>query len=77
MKALKSLPAAAVVDRLAHRRWTASQQRHAPQTPWDVTTIPFGNTTWGFPPPGSPDFTALVDVLKALDDLVDSVGTAS
>ncbi|HNO33741.1 MAG TPA: hypothetical protein PKK30_05500 [Nitrospira sp.] len=74
-EALKSLPAAAVVDGLAlHRRWTASQQRHAPQTPWDVTTIPFGNTTLGFPPPGSPDFTALVDVLKALDDLVDSVG---
>ena len=73
--ALKSLPAAAVVDGLAlHRRWTASQQRQAPQTPWDVTTVPFGNATLGFPPVGSPDFTALVDVLKALDDLVDSVG---
>jgi hypothetical protein len=74
-EALKSLPAAAVVDGLAlHRRWTASQQRQAPLTPWDVTTIPFGNTTLGFPPPGSPDFTALVEALKALDDLVDSVG---
>ncbi len=74
-EALKSLPAAAVVDGLAlHRRWTASQQRQAPQSPWDVTTIPFGNATLGFPPPGSPDFTALVEVLKALDDLVDSVG---
>ncbi|ULA60262.1 MAG: hypothetical protein LZF60_220179 [Nitrospira sp.] len=74
-EALKSLPAAAVVDGLAlHRRWTASQQHQAPQTPWDVTTVPFGNTTLGFPPPGSPDFTALVDVLKTLDDLVDSVG---
>jgi hypothetical protein len=73
--ALKSLPAAAVVDGLAlHRRWTASQQRQAPQTPWDVTTVPFGNTTLGFPPPGSPDFTALVEALTALDDLVDSVG---
>ncbi|MGE0645795.1 MAG: hypothetical protein AB7P24_19220 [Nitrospira sp.] len=72
---LKSLPAAAVVDGLAlHRRWTASQQRQAPQSPWDVTTIPFGNATLGFPPPGSPDFTALVEALKALDDLVDSVG---
>ncbi|QOJ36723.1 MAG: hypothetical protein HRU82_17980 [Nitrospira sp.] len=74
-EALKSLPAAAVVDGLAlHRRWTASQQRQAPQTPWDVTTIPFGNATLGFPPPGSLDFTALVEALKALDDLVDSVG---
>ena len=74
-EALKSLPAAAVVDGLAlHRRWTASQQRQAPQTPWDVTTVPFGNATLGFPPPGSPDFTALVETLKALDDLVDSVG---
>jgi len=74
-EALKSLPAAAVVDGLAlHRRWTASQQSQAPQSPWDVTTIPFGNATLGFPPPGSPDFTALVDALKALDDLVDSVG---
>ncbi len=74
-EALKSLPAAAVVDGLAlHRRWTASQQRQAPHTPWDVTTIPFGNATLGFPPPGSPDFTALVEALKALDDLVDSVG---
>lgn len=74
-EALKSLPAASVVDGLAlHRRWTASQQRQAPQTPWDATTIPFGNATLGFPPPGSPDFTALVDTLKALDDLVDSVG---
>lgn len=73
--ALKSLPAAAVVDGLAlHRRWTASQQRQAPQTPWDVTTVPFGNATLGFPPPGSADFTALVEILKALDDLVDSVG---
>jgi hypothetical protein len=74
-EALKSLPAAAVVDGLAlHRRWTASQQRQTPQSPWDVTTIPFGNATLGFPPPGSPDFTALVETLKALDDLVDSVG---
>ncbi|MCS6329499.1 MAG: hypothetical protein H8K06_20840, partial [Nitrospira sp.] len=74
-EALKSLPAAAVVDGLAlHRRWTASQQRQAPQTPWDVTTVPFGNATLGFPPPGSADFTALVEALKALDDLVDSVG---
>lgn len=74
-EALKSLSAAAVVDGLAlHRRWTASQQRQAPQSPWDVTTIPFGNATLGFPPPGSPDFTALVEALKALDDLVDSVG---
>ncbi len=74
-EALKSLPAAAVVDGLAlHRRWTASQQRQAPQTPWDVTTVPFGNATLGFPPPGSADFTALVEILKALDDLVDSVG---
>lgn len=73
--ALKSLPAAAVVDGLAlHRRWMASQQRQAPQTPWDVTTVPFGNVTLGFPPPGSADFTALVEILKALDDLVDSVG---
>ena len=73
--ALKSLPAAAVVDGLAlHRRWTASQQRQAPQTPWDVTTVPFGNASLGFPLPGSADFTALVDVLKTLDDLVDSVG---
>ncbi|MDR4477261.1 MAG: hypothetical protein R3B11_14825 [Nitrospira sp.] len=74
-EALTSLPAAAVVDGLAlHRRWTASQQRQAPQAPWDVTTIPFGNATLGFPPPGSADFTALVEALKALDDLVDSVG---
>ncbi len=74
-EALKSLPAAAVVDGLAlHGRWTASQQRQAPHTPWDVTTIPFGNTTLGFPAPGSADFTALVEALKALDDLVDSVG---
>ncbi|MBA5865020.1 MAG: hypothetical protein GDA65_20270 [Nitrospira sp. CR1.1] len=74
-EALKSLPAAAVVDGLAlHRRWTASQQRQAPHTPWDVTTIPFGNTTLGFPSTGSPDFTALVEALKMLDDLVDSVG---
>ena len=74
-EALKSLPAAAVVDGLAlHRRWAASQQRQAPQTPWDVTTIPFGNATLGFPPPGSADFMALVEVLKALEDLVDSVG---
>ncbi|MCS6319647.1 MAG: hypothetical protein H8K05_18125, partial [Nitrospira sp.] len=74
-EALKSLPAAAVVDGLAlHRRWTVSQQRQAPQTPWDVTTIPFGNATLGFPPPGSADFTALMEVLKALDDLVDSAG---
>ncbi|MDR4473125.1 MAG: hypothetical protein MRJ92_10950 [Nitrospira sp.] len=40
---------------------TASQQRQAPQAPWDVTTIPFGNATLGFPPPGSADFTALVE----------------
>lgn len=74
-EALKSLPAAAVVDGLAlHRRWTASQQRQAPHSTWDVTTIPFGNATLGFPPPGSPDFTALEEALKALDDLVDSVG---
>ncbi|MDH4110203.1 MAG: hypothetical protein OEW35_18120, partial [Gammaproteobacteria bacterium] len=74
-EALKSLPAATVVDGLAlHRRWTESQQRQAPQSPWDVTTIPFGNATLGFPPPGSPDFMALVETLKALDDLVDSVG---
>ncbi|MFZ1803642.1 MAG: hypothetical protein WAU05_06940 [Nitrospira sp.] len=74
-EALKSLSAAAVVDGLAlHRRWTASQQRQAPQSPWDVTTIPFGNATLGFPPIGSPDFTALLEALKALDDLVDSVG---
>jgi hypothetical protein len=74
-EALTSLPAAAVVDGLAlHRRWTASQQRQAPQAPWDVTTIPFGNATLGFPPPGSADFTALVEALKALEDLVDSVG---
>ena len=71
--ALKSLPAAAVVDGLAlHRRWTTSQQRQAPQTPWDdhraVRQRDLGISTT------SPDFTALVDVLKALDDLVDSVG---
>jgi hypothetical protein len=74
-EALKSLSAAAVVDGLAlHRRWTSSQQRQAPHSPWDVTTIPFGNATLGFPPLGSPDFTALLEALKALDDLVDSVG---
>ena len=33
-----------------------------------------GNTTLGFPAPGSNDFTALVAQLQALDDLVDSVG---
>ena len=60
-EALESLPAANVVDGLAlQRRWKASQQRKSPQSPWDTTTIPFGNTTLGFPAPGSNDFTCLL-----------------
>lgn len=74
-EALESLPATNVVDGLAlQRRWKASQQRKSPQSPWDTTTIPFGNTTLGFPAPGTNDFTSLVAQLQALDDLVDSVG---
>ncbi len=74
-QALESLPATNVVDGLAlQRRWKASQQRTPPHSPWDATTIPFGNAALGFPAPGSNDFTALVAQLQALDDLVDSVG---
>lgn len=74
-EALESLPASNVVDGLAlQRRWKASQQRPPSQSPWDTTTIPFGNATLGFPAPGTGDFTALVAQLQALDDLVDSVG---
>ena len=74
-EALESLPATNVVDGLAlQRRWRASQQRMPPQSPWDATTIPFGNTTLGFPAPGTNDFTALVAQLQTLDNLVDSVG---
>lgn len=74
-QALASLPAAAVVDGLAlHRRWKARQQQGTSPSLWDSTTIPFGNTTLGFPAPGTTDFTALVAQLQALDELVDAVG---
>lgn len=74
-QALASLPAAAVLDGLAlHRRWKASQQQGTSPSLWDSTTIPFGNTTLGFPAPGTTDFTALVAQLQALDELVDAVG---
>lgn len=74
-QALEALPANNVVDGLdLHRRWKNSQSGLSGQSRWDATTIPFGNTTLGFPSPGTDDFNALVEQLKALDDLVDAVG---
>ncbi len=74
-QALESLPANNVVDGLdVHRRWKDSQASSSGQARWDVTTIPFGNSTLGFPNPGSTDFNALIEQLTNLDDLVDAVG---
>ncbi|MDK2742062.1 MAG: hypothetical protein NDI90_04045 [Nitrospira sp. BO4] len=74
-QALEALPANNVVDGLdLHRRWKDSQSSPSGQPRWDVTTIPFGNTTLGFPNPGTTDFNALIEQLKSLDDLVDAVG---
>lgn len=74
-QALEALSANNVVDGLdLHRRWKASHSGSSGQPRWDVTTIPFGNATLGFPNPGTGDFTALVGELKGLDDLVDAVG---
>ncbi|MEP6932399.1 MAG: hypothetical protein ABI988_00410 [Nitrospirota bacterium] len=74
-QALEALPANNVVDGLdLHRRWKNSQSGPSGQPRWDVTTIPFGNATLGFPNPGTTDFNALVDQLERLDDLVDAVG---
>jgi hypothetical protein len=74
-RALESLAASNVVDGLElHRRWKAGQRRKPPQTPWDATTIPFGDAALGFPPPGSVEFTALDGQLRALDEWVDAVG---
>ncbi|QSA98822.1 hypothetical protein [Methylococcus sp. EFPC2] len=76
-QALESLAATQVVDGLElHRRWKAALRRSLPQTPWDATTIPFGDEALGFPAPGSPDFLALDARLRALDELVDAVGDA-
>lgn len=74
-QALEALPANNVVDGLGlQRRWKDSQSGPPGQPRWDVTTIPFGNTTLGFPNPGTNDFNSLVEQLKSLDDLVDAVG---
>lgn len=74
-QALEALPANHVVDGLdVHRRWKDSQSSSSGQPRWDVTTIPFGNTTLGFPSPGSTDFNSLIEQLTSLDDLVDAVG---
>jgi hypothetical protein len=76
-QALESLAANNVVDGLElHRRWKAGQRRRPPQTPWDATTIPFGDTTLGFPAPGTDDFRALDAELRSLDEWVDAVGDA-
>lgn len=74
-QALESLAANNVVDGLElHRRWKAGQRRRPPQTQWDATTIPFGDTTLGFPSPSTDEFQALDAQLQALDELVDAVG---
>jgi hypothetical protein len=74
-QALESLAANAVVDGLElHRRWKEGQRRKLPQSPWDATTIPFGDAVLGFPIPGSDDFIALNAQLRALDEMVDAVG---
>jgi hypothetical protein len=74
-RALESLAANNVVDGLElHRRWKAGRRRIPPQVQWDATTIPFGNTTLGFPSAGSDDFKALDAQLQALDEMVDAVG---
>jgi hypothetical protein len=71
--ALESLAANNVVDGLElHRRWKAGQRSRPPR--WDATTIPFGDTTLGFPSPGTNDFQSLGVRLHALDELVDAVG---
>jgi hypothetical protein len=76
-QALESLAANNVVDGLElHRRWKAGQRRQAPQSPWDATTIPFGDAVLGFPGPGTSDFLALDAELRALDEWVDAVGDA-
>lgn len=74
-QALESVAANNVVDGLElQRRWKAALRRQPPQAPWDATTIPFGSADFGFPAPDSTEFQALDLRLRALDELVDSVG---
>ena len=73
-KALESVAATSVVDGLElQRRWKAGIQRQPPHTPWDATTIPFGNAVLGFPALESADFKALDVQLRALDEMLDAV----
>jgi hypothetical protein len=74
-QALESLAANNVVDGLElQRRWRTGTRRQPPDTPWDATTIPFGNAALGFPAEGSSDFAAIDAQLRALDETVDAVG---
>ncbi|HEY0375615.1 MAG TPA: hypothetical protein VGC87_01505 [Pyrinomonadaceae bacterium] len=72
-KALESVAANNVVDGLElRRRWTAARQFTPPR--WDATTIPFGDTTLGFPAPATGDFKMLDAQFGWLDEMVDAVG---
>lgn len=69
---LESVAANNVVDGLElRRRYRAALQSTPPR--WDATTVPFGDSTFGFPPTTDQDFNTLKAQLQWLDEIVDAV----
>ena len=60
-----------------HRRWRRAVETAQGGPVWTAETIPFGNTTLGFPADGSTEFAGLIAQLRILADEVDSIADLS